>query len=139
MQKWSDRRIRNRNSSKFMHSLTGTWLEHSRLSLLKIIWFMWFWIDEMATGNWCKKNLDMSLETFVNFCSYMREICPLQVHDVFRETKIGGPGNFVCWGYGKILTFVSTRFGRQGARNMLRRRHRKQVSSNFDEGNLAAH
>ena len=83
----------------------------------------------MAMAKWCKKNLDLSLVTFVDFCSYLREICTLQVHDVFREKKIGGPGNFVCWGYGKILTFVSTRFGRQGARNMLRRRLRKQVSS----------
>ena len=27
----------------------------------------------MAKAKWCKKNLDVSLETFVDFCSHMRE------------------------------------------------------------------
>lgn len=87
--------------------VAGTWLEHSRISLLKIIWFMWFWMDEMANAKWCKKNLDMCLETYVDFCSYMREICTLQVHDLFREKKIGGPGEFDRGGFAGLFTLTS--------------------------------
>lgn len=72
----------------------NTWFENSRLDFLRCLRFIYSWSEELTSGKWCQKQMDMDHETVVDWNSYMREIC-VDALEKRGKKKIGGPGLIV--------------------------------------------
>ena len=72
---------------------TNIWLQASRLAFDKILLFIYFWWENKTSINFCKKELDMSPSSVVDFSSYLREVCADEY--LQNSEKIGGEGQTV--------------------------------------------
>lgn len=68
----------------------GTWFHNVHLPLTDAVAFMYFWAHEQATLKTCKRELNMSGKTFVDWSMFMREVCMWKLEKT--KKKIGGPG-----------------------------------------------
>ena len=87
---WSCRQANCRVSSSLR---SGTWFDNSRIPFVTALRFIYCWSNEMTSIKFCEHQLDMSHNTTVDWCSYMREVCFLKLEQ--NPNKIGGPNTIV--------------------------------------------
>lgn len=68
----------------------NTWLEGSRLPYDTIVLFIYSWSHDLATIDFCEKELSMNHNTTVDWCNYLREVCASSL--LRNPILIGGPG-----------------------------------------------
>lgn len=68
--RWNNLTCRKKKSIRI-----GTWFKSSRLSFLKSLRFIYGWSEEMTSGKWCEKQLDMNHNTVVDWKNYLRQVC----------------------------------------------------------------
>ena len=73
---------------------SGNWFSNTRLPFLTIVRFIYFWANELTPIKFCKKQLDMSDETVVDWNMYLRETCIAALEDNEKK-KIGGVNKIV--------------------------------------------
>lgn len=66
----------------------GTWFESSRLSLDRILLFMYCWAVQLSSVEFCKRELGINHNTTVEWNKYMREVCAEKL--LTCEGYIGG-------------------------------------------------
>lgn len=72
----------------------GTWLNNSRISCTSVIRFIYGWCEEYTSLSWCKRQLDMSDETTVDWNNYLRQVCAWDIERC-NSGQIGGSGCIV--------------------------------------------
>ena len=72
---------------------TNNWLQGSRLAFDTFLFFIYFWCENKTSIDFCKKELDMSPSSVVDFSSYLREVCADEI--LKNSEKIGGKGQIV--------------------------------------------
>ena len=72
----------------------GNWLEGSKLPFVTILRFLYCWVREYTSIEYCKHELGMSDETTCDWSSYMRDVCVNYL--IAKSVKlIGGPDKIV--------------------------------------------
>lgn len=72
---------------------TNNWLNGSRLPFRKIVLFVYCWAHEMHGINFCERELEISSDSVVDWCNYLREVCADNL--IANPQVIGGPGRTV--------------------------------------------
>jgi transposase-like protein len=70
-----------------------TWLTGSKLSLPKIVHFIYCWANQYTSIAFCEKELEMSHNAIVDWNNYLREVCANSLLE--NPTTIGGVNDFV--------------------------------------------
>lgn len=70
-----------------------TWLANSNLSYRKVVLFMYAWSKEMASIEYCKRELDIGHSSAVDWSNFLREVCAADL--LANPMVIGGPGMIV--------------------------------------------
>ena len=74
-------------------AFAGTWLEGTRLSLCKVLVFMYAWVNEYTSTKYCVKELGLSLQTITDWKNMFREVCANDI--LCNPILIGGEGKTV--------------------------------------------
>lgn len=73
--------------------LHNTFFENSKIEIKNIIKFIYFWSYEICSFKLIKRELDLHEHAYVDFRSYLREVCSLKLFE--NSEKLGGPGKIV--------------------------------------------
>lgn len=69
---------------------TSNWLQGSRLSIRKIVLFVYAWSYEMTSIDFCQRELGIEASSVIDWNNYLREVCAYYL--ISNPTTIGGPG-----------------------------------------------
>ena len=74
----------------------STYFGRQRIPFKKFVWFLYGWAWEMTSVKWCKRELQLSKPTVVDWSNFLRDACiaDLATRGVSAR-KIGGPGTIV--------------------------------------------
>lgn len=86
-------RCRRKNCNKQIQLKSGTWLQGSHLTYREIILFIYCWSHEMTTIDFCKRELNISHPTVVDYNNFLREVCASTL--LANPITIGGPNTTV--------------------------------------------
>ena len=70
-------RCRIRGSREERGLRTNIWLEGSRLSIRKIVLFMYAWSYEMTSIDFCQRELGIEASAVIDWKNYLREACAI--------------------------------------------------------------
>jgi len=83
-----------KNCQKKVSVRNNTWFEHSRLSFVTVLRFIFAWSQELTSIKWCEQNLKINKNTVIDWNNYLREVCVLNI-EARNQGKIGGRGKIV--------------------------------------------
>lgn len=66
------------------------WFEFSKITFCSAMRFIYCWYEKLTSIKFCKKQLDLSDKTVIDWNNYMRELCVLDMVNKPNK-KIGGP------------------------------------------------
>ena len=72
---------------------TGTWLANSHVKFETVILFIFCWAEELTSIKFCKRHLNLSNKTVIDYNNFLREVCATDL--LASPTRIGGPNTTV--------------------------------------------